>query len=312
MKLNISVNHRKDETRRRNDEKHESDLWRLRMVMDFLLLFSTTASLSHVAVVDTIIIPCQPTHSHCTQFRQLLLFFFLLSKSIFFAGPAHRKGFFANSTSVTGCSGKLKFIAHSNATCIKRPAGLMEKFLSLLITTRFFWPEFSHFRPNFWNFPEHRPEEQVKVAISSSRSALHPHLFTHNSDEKFLLCTWKKAEKKRIDCSVPARCGLRLMFNDYQYFTRFLSLFRYQKEEKRKIHRLISISLNSEASRQQKEKLEWRTPFWLLVRTRNFQSSLLVWVEESESGKESKVWKERRRANLADFWFWFSCAEIFH
>lgn len=174
--------------------------------MDFLLLFSTTASLSHVAV-DTII-PCQPTHSHCTQFRQLLLFFFLLSKSIFFAGPAHRKGFFASATSVTGCSGKWKIIAHSNATCIQRPAGLVEKFLSLLITTRFFWLEFPHFRPNFWDFLEHQPKDWVEVAISSPRSALHPHLFTHNSDEKFLLCTWKKAEKKnRLFCSRPLRAA---------------------------------------------------------------------------------------------------------
>lgn len=187
--------------------------------------------------------PCTPTHSHCTQFRQLLLFF---SSPNRFSLRVQRTGCSRTVPLTSPPSVRVQWViqlcrplAHGNSTCIKRPAGFNGKILSLLTDHAIFWAQFSRFRPAFVDFPIHRPNRNADFTISSSRSALHPHLFTHKIVGK--ISPFVRRESESIVC-FRAQCGLLPFCNRYLSVTGFLSLFRYQKEEKRADSRQTFIS----------------------------------------------------------------------
>lgn len=204
--------------------------------------------------------PCTPTHSHCTQFRQLLLFF---SSPNRFSLRVQRTGCSRTVPLTSPPSVRVQWViqlcrplAHGNSTCIKRPAGFNGKILSLLTDHAIFLGTIFSLSPRFRRLSHPPPEPKCRlhnfiVTLSTSSSSFH----SQNRRENFSLCT----TGIRIDCLFPRPVRAASVLQPLSLGHRVLIAFPLS--ERGKTGRFTSnfYFLNELATEGKYTILNWRT-----------------------------------------------------
>lgn len=120
-------------------------------------------------------------------------------------------------------------LAHSNSTCIKRPAGFDGKILSLLADHAIFLGTIFSLSPRFRRLSHAPPEPKCRlhnfiVTLSTSSSSFH----SQNRRENFSLCT--TGTQNRLFVSAPSAGCLRFA----TFISRSPGSYRFSAIRKRK------------------------------------------------------------------------------